>query len=141
VRSVTALPVILGGFFAIVSHQSAGPPSAPGKVCEYEENCQCAVPGITIRWKAAYCMFLNETDDLEHEGVGACLARPDPKSLAKADPCARNAHWKRELCAARQKFAAELDAPAAIQACVEDPTMIPPVVRFGPGGGVLPRIP
>lgn len=139
-RSVTTLPAILAGFVTIVSQQSPAPVPAPGKVCEYEENCECAVPGVTVRWKAAYCMFLNETDDLELQGVSACLSRPDPKALATAGPCARNAHWKRKLCGARHKVAGERDAPAAIRACVEDPTMIPPVVRFGPGDR-LPRIP
>jgi len=42
--------------------------------CKYEKNFRCAVPGITLRWKAAYRMAVEQTDDLEQAGVQRCLA-------------------------------------------------------------------
>ena len=96
--------------------------------CRYEENCECAVPGITIRWKGAYCMFVNETDDLESAGVGACLHAPEPRTLERASACARNAYWKEQLCRARHE-----DDAGAVRECVADAQAIPPFVEFGPG--------
>jgi hypothetical protein len=86
------------------------------------------VPGITIRWKAAYCMLLNATDDVEQEGVAACLSRQQPQAIATADPCAQNAFWKEQFCRVRH------DELTAVRACVEDPAMIPRIVRRGAGG-------
>lgn len=101
--------------------------------CKYEENCHCAVPGITVRWKAAYCMSLNETDDLEHAGVQECLARVEPRSLACRGSCEKNAHWKRMLCAALHKGNRK-----STESCVQDRAMVPRFVEKGPGAaGVL----
>lgn len=96
--------------------------------CKYEENCHCAVPGITIRWKAAYCMYLNETDDLEQGGVQECLARAEPRSLARLGPCGKNAYWKRRLCTALHK-----GKKKSTESCVQDRTMVPRLVENGPG--------
>jgi hypothetical protein len=117
------------------------PQSRRSTACEYEENCDCAVPGITVRWKAAYCMFVNETDDLENQGVSSCLAQPDPASVTSLDACAQNAHWKEQWCAARHKppKGEDEDAEAAVRACVEDPEMIPALVKSGAGGDRRPR--
>jgi hypothetical protein len=95
--------------------------------CKYEENCHCAVPGITVRWEAAYCMYLNETDDLEQGGVQECLARVEPRSLARAGSCAKNAHWKRKLCAALHK-----GKKKSTESCVQDRAMVPRFVEHGP---------
>jgi hypothetical protein len=97
--------------------------SAP---CKYEENCDCAAPGITVRWKAAYCMALNETDDFEQEGVQRCLARRDTEAVRKMRPCQRNAHWKAMLCGVvREK--------KDVQTCIRDRTFIPSIVEHGAG--------
>ena len=95
--------------------------------CQYEENCGCRVPGITIRWKAAACMARNQTDDFEHVGVQACLAQPDRPRVRPLGACAQNVYWKREVCAATR--------PAAeVESCVRDPAFIPRIVARGAGG-------
>ena len=101
--------------------QVAGP--AP---CKYEENCDCAAPGITVRWKAAHCMALNGTDDFEQAGVQRCLARRDIEAVRKMRPCQQNAHWKAMICGiVREK--------KDVQACIRDRTFIPSIVEHGAG--------
>jgi hypothetical protein len=106
-------------------------PLAPGQVasppCKYEENCDCAAPGITVRWKAAYCMALNETDDFEQEGVQQCLNRRDTAAVRRMRPCQQNAHWKAMICGV-------LREKKDVQACVRDRTFIPSIVARGAGG-------
>jgi hypothetical protein len=93
---------------------------------KYEENCECAAPGITLRWKAAYCMPLNQTDDLENEGVQRCLARPDPAAVRKLGACGQNAHWKTMICrVVREK--------KDVRKCVRDKTFVPRFVETGAG--------
>jgi hypothetical protein len=124
--------VLLGLVLIGVAADAPARPASAGQprtqACKYEENCECAVPGITVRWKAAYCMALNQTDDLEQQGVNECLYRPDAKPLGSRTACARNEHWKRQWCGLVRK------GPAAVRACVADPKMIPRIVEFGAGG-------
>jgi len=96
------------------------------KPCPYEENCDCAAPGITLRWKAASCMALAQTDDLESAAVQECLAKQDPDEVAKLGACEQNAHWKAELCRA-------LHDEKRVEECARDATFIPRFVEEGPG--------
>ncbi len=110
----------------------AAPPAlAAGEVakpapCKYEENCECAVPGITLRWKAAYCMSLAETDDLENQEVQRCLARPDPDEARRLGACEQNAHWKTMICRG-------LRERSEVQQCLRDTTFVPRFIEGGPG--------
>jgi len=92
--------------------------------CAVEPNCDCAVPGITARWRAAYCMALEQTDDLEQAGVQRCLNRAEPASVRPLKPCARNEYWKRQLCQATSRR-------DDVEACVRDKTFIPDIVARG----------
>ena len=103
---------------------TASPRPSP---CPYEENCACAVPGITLRWKAAHCMYREETDDLEHDGVRRCLERPDPRRLSGRSACERNAYWKTMLCRSKH------GRPADARKCAADPAFVPRFVEHGPG--------
>jgi hypothetical protein len=125
------LALIFVALAAAAAAQPAGSRQAPraAEPCKYEENCGCAVPGITIRWRAAYCMSLNETDDFEQEGVQSCLARPEPERLSKLNPCDRNAYWKEEIC--RAMHPGDEDA---VRACAKDPKVMPRIVERGVGG-------
>lgn len=94
--------------------------------CKYEENCDCAVPGITLRWQAAYCMSLEETDDLENDAVQKCLAKPDPDAVSKLAACEQNAHWKTMICrVVRDK--------KEVEECARDKTFVPRFIEEGPG--------
>jgi hypothetical protein len=99
-----------------------------GKACAYEQNCDCPAPGITLRWKAAYCMATAKTDDFENEAVQQCLATPDPDAVRGQPACSQNAHWKGELCRAVRTGKKEADA------CAKDRKFIPDIVAKGAGG-------
>jgi hypothetical protein len=104
------------------------PPLTAGEPCPFEQNCECA-PGITLRWKAASCMAAEQTDDLEQAGVQRCLHAADPAALASLDPCARNLHWKRALCAATS-------TPERVDACVRDASLVPAIVAGTASAGL-----
>ena len=121
--------VFLGAFAAaggLAATASQTPrPAAP---CALEENCGCAVPGITARWRAAYCMAREQTDDFEQAGVQRCLTRAEPAAIRKATACEQNAYWKREICRLTR-------GDAAVDLCVRDPEFVPRIVARGAGGG------
>jgi hypothetical protein len=118
------IPLLLGILIVFAPSQIAHSQLTGGVPCQYEENCDCRVPGITLRWKAAYCMALSETDDFEHEGVQRCLATSDTAAVRKLRACQQNAHWKAMLCGvARDK--------QNVQACIRDRTFIPSIVARG----------
>ncbi len=99
---------------------------ASARPCVLEQNCGCAVPGVTLRWKAAYCMSLEQTDDLEQAGVQRCLEVPDPPAVTRLAACEQNRHWKALLCGGTR-------AGADTEACVRDEAFVPSIVRDGPG--------
>jgi hypothetical protein len=74
-------------------------------------------------------MALNETDDLENEGVSRCLEGSDPEWFPKRPACDQNAYWKARLC--RVLYDADM---TRAQACMDDRTMIPRLVEVGAGG-------
>ena len=104
--------------------EPAGCDQAPP--CALEENCDCAVPGITVRWRAAYCMAFEQTDDLEQAGVQRCLNRSEPAAVWPLNPCAKNEYWKRQVCQATSRR-------DDVEACVRDKTFIPDIVVRGGG--------
>jgi hypothetical protein len=106
--------------------KDAGAKKAP---CKYEQNCQCATPGITARWKAAYCMVRVGSGDLEDENVQACLAAPDPEPLKHLRACDRNAYWRKMAC--RVDYEGN---DLQLQRCLRDEKMIPAFVKDGAGG-------
>jgi hypothetical protein len=122
--TLCGLSVVL--VFALPSHSTQAEIST--SPCKYEENCQCRAPGVTARWKAVYCMYLNETDDFENGGVQRCLARAEPASVVKSGACEQNAYWKKKLC--RAMHTKEQD----IRNCIQDREMIPRFVEKGAGG-------
>ena len=120
-RRVLAVLIVLAPV-SLAGAQVAAPARGP-----YEENIDCAAPGITVRWKAAYCMALSETDDFENEEVQRCLAKIDSQAVRKMRPCQQNAHWKAMICGVvRDK--------KDVQSCIRDKTFIPSIVRRGAGG-------
>ena len=118
-------------FAAFVVTTAAAPPldlveCEQTPTCALEENCECQVSGITARWRAAYCMALEQTDDLEQAGVQRCLSRPEPSAIRHATACGKNEYWKRMICRATP-------SRTDVEACVRDRTFIPGIVARGPG--------
>ena len=114
-----------------VATTAAPPPDAiaceQAPACALEENCECQVAGITARWRAAYCMALEQTDDLEQAGVQRCLSRPEPSAIRHATACGKNEYWKRMICRATPRR-------NDVEGCVHDPAFIPTIVARGAGG-------
>jgi len=127
-RTVVTAGIVVAACLAAVGSGRAAGQKPRGKACAYEENCDCPAPGITLRWKAAYCMATAMTDDFENEAVQQCLATPDPAAVRGQQACAQNAYWKSELC--RVVRSAKKDADA----CARDRKFIPDIVARGAGG-------
>src|SRR5262249_6783581 len=122
-----AAAVVSGLPTSLKAGQAAGQ-KPRGKVCVYQQNCDCPAPGVTLRWKAAYCMATAKTDDFENEEVQQCLATPDPAAVRDQPACTQNAYWKTETCRAARASKKEADA------CAKDKKFIPDVVANGAGG-------
>jgi hypothetical protein len=125
VRPVACLALAVALAFVAPPTLTGGEVAKPAP-CKHEENCECAAPGITLRWKAAYCMPLNQTDDFENEAVQRCLAEPDPAAVTKLGACGQNAHWKAMICGV-------LREKKDVRKCVRDKTFVPRFVETGAG--------
>jgi hypothetical protein len=125
---LTATSIVVVACAAAVAPRLAARQKPRGKACAYEQNCDCPAPGITLRWKAAYCMATVPTDDFENEGVQQCLATPDPPAVRDQPACSQNAYWKTETCRVLRGGKKEADA------CAKDRKFIPDIVAKGAGG-------
>jgi hypothetical protein len=92
-----------------------------------KENGGCAVPGISARWQAAYCMAKNETDDYENDGVTECIIQEEKAQPKFQTGCDENAYWKKKLCILVTKGKQELED------CFTDKKLIPSIVKNGVG--------
>jgi hypothetical protein len=122
-----AAAVVSGRSTSLAAGETAGQ-KPRGKACAYEQNCDCPAPGVTLRWKAAYCMATAKTDDFENEAVQQCLAVPDPAAIREQPACTQNAYWKTEVCRVVRSGKKDADA------CARDKKFIPDVVAKGAGG-------
>lgn len=117
---VLALGALVLGGCALTPKRLAGP-------CLSEENCDCPAPGITLRWKAAYCLATAETDDLLNAPVQKCLSDTDnEQEIESATACEQNAYWKRKVCAVSADT-----GHASAEACARDPRFVPAAVGAG----------
>lgn len=109
---------------------------AKKKPCKYQQNCDCPVPGITLRWKTTYCLDEQHSNDVNNDEVKRCLSRPEPKELKKMSACQKNAFWKRRICERLHPMSA-----ADMDSCTADKN-VPRYVETGetdsaPSGGDL----
>jgi hypothetical protein len=127
-RTFNATSILIVACVASVALPVTAGQKPRGKTCAYEQNCDCPAPGITLRWKAAYCMAMAKTDDFENEAVQQCLATPDPATVREQPACSQNAYWKTETCRALRSSKKEADA------CAKDRKFVPDIVAKGSGG-------
>jgi len=127
-RTFNATSILIVACAAAVASPLGAGQKPRGKTCAYEQNCDCPAPGVTLRWKAAYCMAKANTDDFENEAVQQCLATPDPDAVRGQPACSQNAYWKTETCRAARTSKKEADA------CAKDRKFIPAIVAKGAGG-------
>ena len=57
----------------------------------------CEIPGKTIHWIAAYCMYQAETDDFLDEKVQTCFEKN--QGFKVKDTCENKIKYKMKICA------------------------------------------
>lgn len=90
-----------------------------------EENRNCEVPGMTVRWKLAYCLAREGTDDIEAPGTQGCMKDTAINPSPQANACSQNLFWKEKICQISHGTKAEADA------CIKDPNFLPEQVSYG----------
>jgi hypothetical protein len=74
-------------------------------------------------------MAAEQTDDEQHPGVQECFHRATAApGVRELSPCAQNARFKRQACAAQARTA------GGVEACVQDSGFFPYPVLRGVGG-------
>ncbi len=92
------------------------------------ENPQCEVKGNAANWQAAYCMWLNHTQDFEQEDVQDCYSMlVDREGIPKTN-CERNLYFKREIC---KTLVIDNFFQGSLDACLRSDDSVPLVVREG----------
>lgn len=88
----------------------------------------CAAAGEPVQWIADYCMFVNETDDLE--AAMPCIGTFS--KLEFPDACMAKLHFKRLLCEAQH---AMTNVHQSVEQCVGDRAFSGNTVRNNGSGG------
>ena len=92
------------------------------------ENYQCAVKGNTANWQAAYCMWLNKTNDFEADGVEDCFETLTEHEGIPKKLCERNEYFKREIC---KTLVMDRIFHGSMTECLRSDDSVPRVVREG----------
>jgi hypothetical protein len=95
--------------------------------------CSSNVAGPTINWAVAVCQMRNETDDILHPEVQACVNKFIARNAIPNVPtevCRLNTKYKAEIC--RDRIAAARNM--SVRACTQSIETIPRVVSHGVGG-------
>ncbi len=92
------------------------------------ENYQCAVKGNTANWQAAYCMWLNKTNDFEADGVEECFNTLTEHEGIPKRFCERNEYFKREIC---KTLVMDKIFTGSLIECLRSDDSVPRVVREG----------
>lgn len=77
---------------------SASKSTFMGKDLYLNENSNCEIKGNPSNWQAAYCMWLNTTNDFNNEEVKHCYDLTLRHKAIPQEPCARNKYFKNEIC-------------------------------------------
>ena len=92
------------------------------------ENTQCAVKGNAANWQAAYCLWMNKTNDFEKEGVQECFDTLTEREGIPTKLCDRNEFFKREIC---RSLMMEKLFIGTFTECLASDGSVPRVVREG----------
>jgi hypothetical protein len=109
---MTRLAYLLAAAFVFGGSASASPPGA------------CPIAGELAHWRADFCLFRTETDDII--AAGPCLERES--QIRFESSCNGRLHYKRALC---ELVVGAGQRPGSIEGCVGDPGFMGPTVRNG----------
>lgn len=62
------------------------------------ENTECKVRGNSANWQAAYCMWINSTNDFDNTEVKRCYDLALRHKGIPQDECQRSVYFKTEIC-------------------------------------------
>ncbi|MFN8390618.1 MAG: hypothetical protein U0136_10035 [Bdellovibrionota bacterium] len=92
------------------------------------ENPQCQVRGNAANWQAAYCMWLNRTNDFKEDIVQDCYSMLTERQGIPKTICERNLYFKREMC---KTLALDDYFKGSVEECIRSNDSVPLVVREG----------
>lgn len=92
------------------------------------ENPNCAVKGNSANWQAAYCMWMNKTNEYDTDDVKACYDALTERQGIPRNLCERNQYFKKEIC---KTLVMDKTFPGSLSDCLASDDSIPRVVREG----------
>ncbi len=92
------------------------------------ENPQCEVKGNAANWQAAYCMWMNRTNDSEADEVQNCYNSLTSREGIPRSLCERNQFFKREIC---KTLVVDRTFTGSVSDCLRSDDSVPRVVREG----------
>jgi hypothetical protein len=84
----------------------------------------CQIPGDYVQWRADYCLFKSETDDII--AASSCLEYESRRLFRSS--CTGKIYYKRSLCELAIAAGQRSDS---VDSCLKDPLFIGPTVRNG----------
>jgi len=92
------------------------------------ENSNCSVKGNSANWQAAYCMWMNKTNDYGMDEVQRCYAALTEREGIPSRLCERNEYFKREIC---KTLVLDQTYKGSLSDCLASDDAVPRVVREG----------
>lgn len=92
------------------------------------ENAGCQIKGNTANWQAAYCMWLNQSEDFESAPVQDCVKMIAKRPGIPTKACDRNHYFKREIC---KSLAVDGYFHRSVDQCLVSDDAVPLVVKLG----------
>lgn len=122
--------VILGSLACAESYDTR--PSREDSLIRSEmwklDNASCQVKGNSANWQAAYCMWMNKTNDFSLDEVQACYKTLSQRQGIPQDLCSRNEFFKKEIC---KTLVLDHIFPGSLGECLASDDSVPRVVREG----------
>ncbi len=94
------------------------------------ENPDCKIKGKSENWQAAYCLWINTTNDFNNTQVKHCYDLALRHQGIPQAPCDRNMYFKNEICkmmVAEQYF----NYAGTVNDCLLSEDTVPKVVKEG----------
>lgn len=120
---ISIAPIVFGILIAVIVPGLEGSPEEPSPMAQMNP-VECPIPGETIQWIADYCMARLSTDD--EIAASACIA--DERQVIFRSECIAKTHFKYVMC---ELAISRRARSGPVDACVNDPTFVGPVVRDG----------
>lgn len=101
-----------------------------GRELYLNENPTCEIKGKPENWQAAYCLWINTTNDFNNTEVKHCYDLALRHQGIPQSPCERNKYFKNELCKmmVAQKY---FNYSGTVNDCLVSEDTVPKVVKEG----------